>query len=320
MLDFPDELAGENLLIVTKGQLIQVQKKRADGWSYGFVLYGGPTGFMADGANGGPVIKANAKVSHASKSEDADSLHRSGWFHEGFVQQPTAQQMKDLQDSLGGQKEAVDALAPPPSWTGEIDPLNVQLVEIDVKSDEYKVAVGKFMGTLGNAKGVQVKSLKRVQNLALWQSYAAYRKTLLLRAEAEGIDAGRLAKYELPSVFHGSSAFAIPKIAQQGFQRNFAGKNATAYGRGNYFALNSSYSAHDVYTAPDSKGVKRMFIARAMVGETCLGDESTIVPSERKPNILFDSTTDHLRKPQLYVTYHDAQAYPEYLIEFTRRS
>jgi poly [ADP-ribose] polymerase 10/14/15 len=139
---------------------------------------------------------------------------------------------------------------------------------------------------------------------------------MIMRSEKEAIGAARLAKYELSTVFHGSSAFAIPEIGQQGFQRNFAGKNATVYGRGNYFALNSSYSVHGVYTPKDSSGVKRMFIARAMVGESCVGKNDMKVPSERKPNTLFDSTTDSLKAPQLYVTYHDAQAYPDYLVEF----
>ena len=88
------------------------------------------------------------------------------------------------------------------------------------------------------------------------------------------------------------------------------------YGRGNYFALDSSYSVHSTYTPKDNKGIKRMFVARAMIGESCIGTSDMKVPLDRGPNILFDSTTDSLTRPQLYVTYHDAQAYPDYLVEF----
>jgi hypothetical protein len=31
---------------------------------------------------------------------------------------------------------------------------------------------------------------------------------------------------------------------------------------------------------------------------------------------LFDTTVDTVHKPSIFVAYHDAQAYPEYLISF----
>jgi hypothetical protein len=38
---FPFDLivAGEQMLLIQKGQLIQVQKRRDDGWSYGYVVW-----------------------------------------------------------------------------------------------------------------------------------------------------------------------------------------------------------------------------------------------------------------------------------------
>jgi poly [ADP-ribose] polymerase 10/14/15 len=328
MPPFPRDLMGESIMLVKRGQIIQVQKKRNDGWHYGFVLLQPKPSAHIPTQQTHQTMLANSKVTVDDESthplqggddDDDAAASSSGWFHESFTRPPTAAQMKDLQDSLGGQQQAVDALAPPPTWTGEIDPLEVQMVPIREKSAEHTRVITKFTESLKpfvDAKQLSIAGLKRVQNLALWQSYAAYRKTMLMRAEKEAIGAARLAKYELSTVFHGSSAFAIPKIGQQGFQRNFAGKNATVYGRGNYFALSSSYSVHKVYTPKDSSGVKRMFIARAMVGESCVGKNDMKVPSERKPNILFDSTTDSMKSPQLYVTYHDAQAYPDYLVEF----
>ena len=35
-------------------------------------------------------------------------------------------------------------------------------------------------------------------------------------------------------------------------------------------------------------------------------------------NLLFDSTVDDVYDPSIFVTYHDAQAYPEYLIKFSQ--
>jgi hypothetical protein len=98
-----------------------------------------------------------------------------------------------------------------------------------------------------------------------------------------------------------------------------------------YFALTSKYSNN--YAAPDDKGIKRLFVCRVMVGETSQGYNEQLVPEIRvqATNQMYDSTTDQINAPepsdqepgmmgrgvrQMYVTYHDAQAYPEYLLEY----
>jgi poly [ADP-ribose] polymerase 10/14/15 len=89
--------------------------------------------------------------------------------------------------------------------------------------------------------------------------------------------------------------------------------------QGVYFANNSLYSNR--YSFSDSKsGVKRMFLCRVLVGEFCKGNNGQLVPDERDAsnNVLYDSTTDSLdvKQRDMFVTYHDAQAYPEYLLEY----
>ena len=59
-----------------------------------------------------------------------------------------------------------------------------------------------------------------------------------------------------------------------------------------------------------------MFLCRVMTGEFCLGDSSFLTPPARTGVILFDSTVDNVANPSIFVTYHDAQAYPEYLVKF----
>merc|ERR1712167_118425 len=63
-------------------------------------------------------------------------------------------------------------------------------------------------------------------------------------------DTAAAARFERRWLFHGTDQDTVPKITQQGFNRSFCGKNATAYGKGVYFALNSSYSACDQYSPP----------------------------------------------------------------------
>ncbi len=55
----------------------------------------------------------------------------------------------------------------------------------------------------------------------------------------------------------------IPKMNRNSFNRNFCGKNATAYGKGVYFAVDASYSLDDTYSC--SQGNKYMYLARVVV-------------------------------------------------------
>ena len=57
---------------------------------------------------------------------------------------------------------------------------------------------------------------------------------------------------------------------------------------------------------------------RVAVGEFCRGRRDALTPDIRdaKTQSLYDSTVDSETNPSIYVTYHDAQAYPEYLIKF----
>ena len=63
-----------------------------------------------------------------------------------------------------------------------------------------------------------------------------------------------------------------------------------------------------------------MYLVGVLTGEYTLGTSSTIVPlakdSKKDVNVLFDSTVDNIQNPSIFVTYNDAQAYPEYLITF----
>ena len=46
----------------------------------------------------------------------------------------------------------------------------------------------------------------------------------------------------------------------------------------------------------------------------CVRDALT--PDVRSGHTLYDATVNDMKQPRIFVTYHDAQAYPEYLIRF----
>merc|ERR1711988_1307707 len=167
-----------------------------------------------------------------------------------------------------------------------------------------------------NRSTYEITKIERIQNLSLWQSFAVKRIQIINRDETDG--GHRLEKVW---AFHGSDADTVPKISQQGFNRSFCGKNAVVYGKGVYFAKNASYSASDTYSRPDHNGIKRMFMCRVAHGEYCLGKNGALTPDVLDPatNRLYDSTVNNMHDPIMWVTYHDAQAYPEYLVQFRRK-
>ena len=168
-----------------------------------------------------------------------------------------------------------------------------------------------FMRTL--RPGVTVVEVERVQNVPMWMSYATKRQSVLTR---EGTAVA--SRYERVWLFHGTDEITVPKIIQQGFNRAFAGKNAVAYGKGVYFARDASYSVSTTYSRPNAAGVQHMFLCRVTVGEYCKGRHGVLTPDVRKGHMLFDSTVNDTGNPSIFVAFHDAQAFPEYLVKFTQ--
>ena len=117
-------------------------------------------------------------------------------------------------------------------------------------------------------------------------------------------------------LFHGTDESTVHKIIHQGFKRSFCGRNMTLYGKGVYFARDSSYSSSPQYSVPNAQGVQHMFLCRVVVGEYCKGVKDALTPAVRNGSQLFDTTVDDVANPSIYVAFHDAQAYPEYLVRF----
>ncbi|RXN29682.1 poly [ADP-ribose] polymerase 14-like protein [Labeo rohita] len=92
------------------------------------------------------------------------------------------------------------------------------------------------------------------------------------------------------------------------------------YGKGTYFAVDPSYSAKN-YSKPDAKGHKRMYLARVLVGDFTQGKKGLVTPPKRKSKgvHLYDSVTDKIKNPSMFVIFNDVQAYPEYLITFRKK-
>ncbi|CAH1257722.1 PARP14 [Branchiostoma lanceolatum] len=178
------------------------------------------------------------------------------------------------------------------------------LVALAPNSAEYNTVTSKLLPTRLN-----IKQIEKVQNPTLWKQYCVQKEKIGQK------NPNRQNEREL---WHGSPAESCVKISHHGFNRSYAGMNATMYGKGTYFARDASYSAGR-YANPDPSGLKRLFLAKVLTGEYVTGNQNMIVPPTRpggSPLDTYDSTVDNASNPSIFCVYHDAQAYPEYLITF----
>ncbi|XP_044293868.1 protein mono-ADP-ribosyltransferase PARP14-like [Varanus komodoensis] len=184
----------------------------------------------------------------------------------------------------------------------------VKAVVLQAMSQEYKDLEAKFQLSCPSYK---IEQIERIQNPFLWQSYQAKKEDMVRKNGHHNNE---------KNLFHGTPYSTVIPINNTGFNRSYAGKNAAMIGNGTYFAVNASYSAQDTYSTPDSSGKKYMYVARVLTGDYCVGKHGLITPPSKNVGgfDLFDSVTDNMANPSMFVIFHDAQAYPEYLITFRK--
>ncbi|KAL6472151.1 hypothetical protein MHYP_G00183390 [Metynnis hypsauchen] len=154
----------------------------------------------------------------------------------------------------------------------------------------------------------KILNIERVQSSTLWRSYTIQKKHL---------DDKNKHRNNEKRLFHGTRCDNIENIDQRGFDRSYAGTNGALYGNGAYFAVDPSYSAKK-FSKPDKLGHKRMYLVRVLVGDYTTGKPGLLSPPAKSSTAtnLYDSVTDDEQNPSMFVIFHDAQAYPEYLITF----
>ncbi|XP_061464996.1 protein mono-ADP-ribosyltransferase PARP14-like isoform X2 [Rhineura floridana] len=200
------------------------------------------------------------------------------------------------------------AMALPEQWE-DMEQTRVKIVALQSEMEEYINVKTMFCLT---CKSFTIEKIERIQNPYYWQAYQ------IKKQEMDDKNGNTNNERQL---FHGTASASLTLINNSGFNRSYAGMHAAAYGNGTYFAVDAKYSAHDIYSKPDANGTKYMYLARVLVGEYCAGSAGLVVPKPKNatdPTDLFDSVTDNVTKPAMFVIFNDIQAYPEYLITFKK--
>ncbi|CAJ1958166.1 unnamed protein product [Cylindrotheca closterium] len=315
--ELPDDIKNEPQMVLVPGDVIQISKQKKDtDWAFGTKLYHHDENVARSIVSG--MTSDTATVS--SDEDDANIFADTGWFQMVATRVPTTEDLQALKRNVGD----TDALNAPSHWNDVADPSVVQVQELKKEDSEYQKIERAFKSSLG--RSAKISSIQRIENLAMWQSFVVKRQTILSRELGDDPAADtslQRKRLERCWLWHGTNVEVMGKILQQGFNRSFCGKNATVYGKGVYFAPDTSYSASPTYAVKDPKGYQYVMACRVAVGEYCPGVSNALTPDLRdaKTHTLYDSTIgllsgDSMANPSIYVTYHDSQAYPEYLIKF----
>ena len=93
-----------------------------------------------------------------------------------------------------------------------------------------------------------------------------------------------------------------------------------ALGNGVYFLVNTYNSDHEFYSPVDASGHKRMYRCLVLTGDYCLGQAGMRVPPPKagdQSHVLYDSVTNNVFSPTVFVIFSDSQAYPAHIITYT---
>ncbi|XP_041364612.1 protein mono-ADP-ribosyltransferase PARP12-like [Gigantopelta aegis] len=175
---------------------------------------------------------------------------------------------------------------------------------IKQSSQEFKLIDKLFHTTM--PQGRSVKSLERIENGELWNSFCLKREQMKRKLGKDVVER---------QLFHGTHVDNIEAICRQGFDFRFCGKAVgTLHGKGSYFSTEAGYS--DSYTVNCGK----MFIALTLVGDFSKGNQSFVRPPPKidsEPHgDLFDSCVDNVKNPKIFVIFDLYQVYPQYLITY----
>jgi hypothetical protein len=185
------------------------------------------------------------------------------------------------------------------------------------QTEEYERVTDQFLLTLPNADILRVD---RIQNKLIMRRYF-HRSQVMREFGTEDL------REEL--LFHGAGDTQPEDIynGDEGFDMRFS--KYGYWGRGNYFAVNSSYSH---CFASHHNGVYKMFAAKVLTGNSIFMERDNTLT---KPPFL-DSANDNARSnnsdaviqrrydsvhgitegTRVYITYDNDHAYPAYLITY----
>jgi Receptor family ligand binding region/WWE domain len=210
----PSDLKNEPQMVLVEGDVIQITKKRDDGWAFGTKLH------HADEEEARRLVQAATDMAASDDDEvnggdvEANIFPDSGWFPMTSTRPPSAEELKALK-----QKVASGTLDPPNHWAPTKDPTVAERHILYEGDMERSVLLKSFLSTLGG-KNIQIVQVERIQNKAMFQSYIVKRQTICYRETGDGngdstVQQKAVQRFERRWLWHGTSPEVVDKIMNQ---------------------------------------------------------------------------------------------------------
>lgn len=145
-----------------------------------------------------------------------------------------------------------------------------------------------------------------IQNYQKWELYQTVKNNFLKRKEnSDIVDVNEV------WAFHGSDINSINNIIVNGFDRSYGKVNQ--YGRGVYFAVESSYSLNQRYSSIDSNGWQHLLLCRILTGDKVVGSPNMHI-SNKSDGTSYDSMVNNIDDPKIFVIPKDDCSLAEFKI------
>ncbi|XP_061597665.1 protein mono-ADP-ribosyltransferase PARP10-like, partial [Cololabis saira] len=188
-----------------------------------------------------------------------------------------------------------------------------EATRVGEESDEFQEVVKTFYETINEYHSkIRIIQVEKLMNRLLYNQYKLKKASVLQQSSHPQVER---------TLYHGTGQDSVREICVHGFNRSFCGKNATVYGRGVYFAVNSALSVQDQYSPPNADGYKFVLVSKVLTGDFTRGDHGMKTAPLKETGAVplrYDSVTDDITKPSMFVIFNDTQAFPEYLITCQR--
>jgi ABC-type branched-subunit amino acid transport system substrate-binding protein len=202
----PSDLQDEPQMVLVQGDVIQISKKRDDGWAFGTKLH------HADEEAERQLVRAATERVGAIDGDEANVFPDSGWFPMTSTRTPSVEELKALR-----QKVASGTLDSPKHWAPTKDATAAERHVLYEGDLERSALLLTFLSTLSNK--IQILRVERIQNKAMFQSYVVKRQTICYRETGDDDDVTvqqkALQRFERRWLWHGTNAEVVNKIMNQ---------------------------------------------------------------------------------------------------------
>ena len=208
----------------------------------------------------------------------------------------------------------------PPHWDSHKENEDFQIVPLDEQSVEFQCVAERFYSTMENA--AKIKRIDRIQNRLLWHKYTDKSKEMAKFGDG-------VLNEEL--LFHGSGKNDPVNIYKGDASFDMRFSRDGMWGKGNYFAVNASYSDGYAFTKTTATmKCKMMLAALVLTGHSFYSkpqkfthppylEEAHGAPLGRVRR-RYDSVSGTTGGSKVYITYDNTLAYPAYLITYTGKA